>query len=202
MEKNIYDKSNAVERIAAIIIVIWGIVSFLLGYYKVYDNTSSQAFGLNIIAIQTSLILLYFFNKDVKEFFNSINLSTFALIHTWRIFAGWLFISYSDQLPETFINNAAYGDIVAGFLAISVFIFGRKKWAFYVFNIIGLLDFVLAVGTGITLSLLQYPGTKLLTELPLIIIPFFGVPISGLTHIVSLVRLDKMKDLKLTDTIK
>jgi heme/copper-type cytochrome/quinol oxidase subunit 4 len=189
------------ERLVALVILIWGIAAFLLGYNHSFDNTSSVFFGLCIVAIQTTLLLLYFLNKSVKNFFNGINLSTIAILHSWRIFAGWIFISYADQLPKVFVNNAAYGDIIAGFLGIAVFIFGRTKLAYYVFNVVGLIDFILAVGTGITLSLMQLPGTELLTKLPLIIIPFFGVPISGLTHVVSLVRLSKMQNVKLLERV-
>lgn len=201
MELTLKFKPMMMERIAALVIFIWGTGTFLLGYYHTFDNTSSKLFGLCIVGIQTSLILLYFFNKSVSSYLNGINLSTIALLHIWRIFAGWIFIAYAGQLPKTFINNAAYGDIITGFLALGVFLSLRAKWAFYVFNIIGLFDFILAVGTGIVLSLAHTPGTELLQHLPLIIIPFFGVPISGLTHIVSLVRLSKLKDIKLTDHV-
>ena len=201
METSIHSTSIRMERMVAFTIALWGISAFLLGYYRLFDNTSSIFFALCIAAIQTILILLYFFNKPINDFFNGINLSTIAILHTWRIFAGWLFISYSNVLPEAFINNAAYGDIIAGFLGISVFIFGRTKLSFYIFNIVGLIDFILAVGTGILLSLMQVQGTELLTKLPLILITFFGVPVSGLTHVVSLVRLAKMKDIKLSERV-
>nr|WP_294943965.1 hypothetical protein [uncultured Mucilaginibacter sp.] len=194
-------KPANMERLAALVILIWGAASFLFGYYHVFDNTSSKVFGFCIVTVQAVLVLLYFFNTAVNRYLNQISLSTITLIHTWRLFAGWAFIAYAGQLPQTFINNAAYGDLVAGVLAICVFLSGRKKWAFYAFNIIGMLDFMLAVGTGITLSLSNAPGTELLTKLPLIIIPFFGVPISGLTHIVSLTRLLKMKEVGLAGQV-
>lgn len=189
------------EAVVASAVLIWGIATFIFGYNHTFDNSSSLIFGTCILSIQVTLILLYYLSKPVNRFFNGVNLSTIALLHSWRIFAGWIFISYADHLPIAFVNNAAYGDIIAGLLGISVFIFGRTKLAYYVFNVVGLFDFILAVGTGLILSLTHTPGAQLLTALPLIIIPFFGVPISGLTHIVSLTRLAKMKNVKLTERV-
>jgi hypothetical protein len=155
-----------------------------------------------VIIIQTSLVLAYLINKDFKEYCNSIPLKAIAAFHVWRIFAGWIFLSFSGVLSQTFINNAAYGDIIAGLLGLTVFLFGHKKLNYYIFNILGLLDFVIAVGTGITLTIIGDPQMNPIVQLPLIMIPLFGVPLSGITHFISLSRLLKIKTEKITDIIE
>lgn len=155
-----------------------------------------------VIIIQSSLVVAYLINKGFKEYCNSIPLKAIALFHVWRIFAGWVFLSFSGVLSQTFINNAAYGDIISGFLGLTVFLFGHTKLNYYIFNILGLLDFIIAVGTGITLTITGDPQMNPIVQLPLIMIPLFGVPLSGITHFISLFRLSKIKTQKITDIIE
>lgn len=191
-----------VEKRVTLVVVFWAIAAFLLGHFGFFRLLPQPLFGAVVFLLLMGLIVSYGANKPFRDFCNSIPLKMIALFHTWRIFAGWLFLAYSDVLSPTFVNNAAYGDIIAGFLGLAVFVFGHTKRNYYVFNIVGLLDFVVAVGTGITLTVLGDNGMKPIVELPLIVIPLFGVPLSGFTHYVSLSRLVKMGDKKPSDTIE
>ena len=49
----------------------------------------------------------------------------------------------------------------------------------------GFADFVVAVGTGLTYTLLLDPRMNLIAELPMALIPLFGVGLSGASHIVA-----------------
>lgn len=199
--KTIYLKNRRTEGLATLVVITWGLTVFLAGYYNLFKNTALPIFGATVIAIQVSLILLYLYNRPFREFSNAIPLSAIAIFHSWRIIAGWLFLMYAGLLPDAFINNAAYGDIIAGFLGLLVIILGRLKWTYLLFNILGLLDFLLAVGTGLTLTLLGNDDMRHIATLPLILIPLFGVPISGFTHFISLYRIAGMKGKKLNDYI-
>jgi hypothetical protein len=190
------------EKRVTLVVVFWGIASFLLGYFGFFNLIPRPLFGATVVVILTSLILSYQVHKSFREFCNSIPLKAIALFHVWRIFAGWIFLSFADVLSPTFVSNAAYGDIISGFLGLYVFAFGHTKLNYYIFNIVGLLDFVVAVGTGISLTIIGDDGMAPIIQLPLIMIPLFGVPLSGFTHFISLSRLLKMKTNKLTDIIE
>jgi hypothetical protein len=192
---------NNQESKATAIVLTWGILVYLAGYLDLFSQIPLPFFGLSVLAVQLTLILLYFFHTGFRQFSDSIPLSGIALFHAWRIFAGWVFLLWSGKLPETFIENAAYGDIIAGFLGLGVWVAGKTKWSYWLFNLFGAADFVLAVGTGLTLTLLGDTAMRHITILPLILIPLFGVPLSGYTHFVSLYRLVKSKPTSLTDTI-
>lgn len=47
----------------------------------------------------------------------------------------------------------------------------------------------MAVGTGLTLNVLDTPGMSNIAELPLVVLPLFGVPITGAVHVMMLDRL-------------
>lgn len=195
-------QKNNIERRITLIVVFWGIASFLLGYYGFFASIPRPIFGGVVVSLLIILIVVYQNNHTFHEFCNAIPLKAIALFHAWRIFAGWVFLSFNGVLSETFINNASYGDIISGFLGLAVFAFGHTKLNYYIFNIIGLLDFVFAVGTGITLTILGDDGMSPIIQLPLIMIPLFGVPLSGFTHFISLSRLLKMKHKNLTDIME
>lgn len=192
---------NSTEKRIVILLTIWGVASFLLGYFGFFNFIPRPLFGLCVMLILATLVVLYFKNKTFQHYSNQIPLKSIALFHSWRIFAGWIFLSYSDRLPETFVNNAAYGDIIAGFLGLGVLIVGQTKLNYYIFNVLGLIDFFLAVGTGLFLTFAMDPKMDSIIQLPLIMIPLFGVPISGYTHFISLYRLRKIKTQKITDLV-
>jgi len=54
------------------------------------------------------------------------------------------------------------------------------------FHIVGFADFVVAVGTGITLNAVAPESMANIVLLPIAIIPLVGVPLSGATHIAAL----------------
>jgi hypothetical protein len=182
-------KNNQSESIMMVSLIAWGVLSFLAGYTHFFAAFPKPIFGFTVVGIMLVLISLYFLNDPFKSYADQIPLSAIALFHSWRIFAGWLFLAHAGVLSQTFINNAAYGDIIAGFLGLSVFVFGHTKRNYLIFNVLGMLDFVIAVGTGLTLTILGDAEMGKIIELPLIMIPLFGVPLSGITHIISLNRL-------------
>lgn len=198
----IKNQQNNLESSVVTAVVVWGIVSFLLGYYNTFSNLPMPVFGILVVVIQVALILLYMYLKSFRDFADNIPLKSIALFHAWRIFAGWIFIANTGSLSQTFINNAAYGDIIAGFIGLGVFIFGQTKGNYLIFNMLGILDFVIAVGTGLTLTIMGDGSMAKIIQLPIIMIPIFGVPLSGITHIISLNRLFKAKDVKLNQIIK
>ncbi|GAA0872981.1 hypothetical protein GCM10009117_21280 [Gangjinia marincola] len=88
-----------------------------------------------------------------------------------------------------FAYLAGYGDLIAGLMVPVVLYFRDKKISFWLFNIVGFADFLIAVGTGLTFTFSGSNDIENLRLLPLAMIPLFGVPISGLTHIVMFDKL-------------
>jgi hypothetical protein len=183
------NQGNGSDSLIFTVVLAWGLAAFAAGYFEWFTALPRPLFGVTVALIQLSFIVLYFKNSWFKNYSNNISLKSIALFHSWRIFAGWIFLSFEDNLSATFIQNAAWGDIISGFLGISVFIFGHRVWSYWLFNVVGMLDFILAVGTGLTLTILNDAGMEPIVHLPLIMIPLFGVPLSGLTHIISITRL-------------
>lgn len=70
-------------------------------------------------------------------------------------------------------------------LALGVTLLPENRTRYLVFEIFGFADFVAAVGTGLTMFLLHDPRMASIQTLPLALIPFYGVGISGASHIMA-----------------
>ncbi|CCG53602.1 Probable transmembrane protein of unknown function [Flavobacterium indicum GPTSA100-9 = DSM 17447] len=169
---------------------IWLLITLLLGGFEVFSILPRQFFGISVFVTVTTVTLLYFKNKNSKEFVDSISLKQIALVHIFRIIAGLLFLYYSDNLPEAFVSKASYGDIISGLLAILALLFNRK-FLHYIFHLFGLIDLITALSIGTYFNIIGNSKMATIFYLPLILIPLFIVPILLVTHISSLKKLNQ-----------
>ena len=121
-------------------------------------------------------------------------------IHAIRV-AGFLFLALMDMklLPARFALPAGYGDISVGLLALGVvYLLAKEKPYARVlaigWNVLGLLDLVSALTTGILYlgpfaAQLVTSGISPLYLNYVLIVPSFGVPLFALLHIYSLFQI-------------
>jgi hypothetical protein len=112
----------------------------------------------------------------------------------------FLMLYANDKLPGLFAWPAGVGDILVGVLAPVVAIaYARapRENADLVtaWNVFGILDLVLAVGTGFATSPSQFQlldldrPNELVSLFPLVLVPAYLVPLSILLHLASLAKL-------------
>lgn len=89
------------------------------------------------------------------------------------------------MLPTAFWVLAGTGDLAAGSFAAYLLLPPESVRRTLAFHIFGLADFMVAVGTGLTLTLLQDPRKAPIPVLPMALIPLWGVGISDATHIIA-----------------
>ena len=123
----------------------------------------------------------------------AIGLRRLTLFHVWRIPAGGLFLYYasSGELPLLFGLIAGVGDVLAGLGAATLFKRQATEIQLRRIHLFGFADFITAVGTGLTFTLLNDPLMVTLTTLPMALIPLFGVGLSGSSHIIVLSQLKR-----------
>lgn len=133
------------------------------------------------------VLLAYFRVAAFQQWVAAFGLRRLSALHIWRIGATAIFFYYGAHalLPEQFVFNAGWGDLIAGLLAIVAISLPFSLKTYWTFHTIGFADFVLAVGTGMFFAVTGGPGIENLASFPLALIPLFGVPISGATHIMA-----------------
>ena len=146
------------------------------------------AFGMTVGVLVLTACAAWFASPSLRAWGAAQGLRRITALHVWRIPAALAFFWYGAQgaLPETFVRHAAWGDLLAGILAlIVVTALPRSRGAYWTFHVIGMVDFLLAVGTGLAFSLMAVPEMSQIAVLPLAIIPLIGVPLSAATHVAA-----------------
>jgi hypothetical protein len=166
---------------------LWACAVALLAAKGFFSNLVGAPFAMVVAAGIAVPALAYFVIPPVRSFIESVGLYPLTILHTWRIPAALLFFWYGfqGQLPPWFWIPAGIGDFLVGLYATRLF-FRRGDTAFYWrFHVLGFADFVIAVGSGLTHTLLMDPRMAPIALLPLALIPLFGVGISGASHLVA-----------------
>jgi hypothetical protein len=154
------------------------------------------------VAIPLALFLAAYFGlKAFRDFILGADLRFVAAIQAWR-WAGLGFLSLyvNGILPGLFALPAGLGDMAIGFSApwIVLSLVRNPLFAasrrFMIWNILGIIDFVVAVSTA-TLSSGAFPvisalignvTTSPMARLPLVLIPAFMVPFFTMLHLTAL----------------
>jgi hypothetical protein len=157
------------------------------------------------IAIGVAAPLILFFaslrlSKSFREFVLSLDLRLIAGIQAWR----WAGLGFLDLyaykvLPAVFALPAGLGDMAIGFTApwIMLALVRQPGFAasgtFIRWNILGILDLIVAISIGTVSSVLATgaPGeisTAPMATLPLLLIPAFLVPLFLMLHTTALMQ--------------
>ena len=208
MPKN---KRLGISIAITLVLVGWFSLVFVLGNNGFFAETPLKVpteflIGTNIhvpnilftFLLIYGIIIIVFFSKILQPVFDALPQHWLIGIQTYRI-VGYSFLTLYSMglLPGEFALPAGYGDMIVGFTAplVAYLFFLKKpysKMLAIAWNIIGILDLVVAIGIGI----LAYPlpfqvlSTEVSTEIfalfPLVMIPAFAVPLAALLHLASL----------------
>jgi hypothetical protein len=187
MDREIEIRKRRGTRVLLTVLAIWGLavaVAAQAGVYRaIYPLLLAPIIALGIVVP----VIAYAMSKGFRAYIEAIGLRPLTAFHIWRIAAALLFFWYGahDLLPQVFVQNAAWGDLIAGLLALGVTLLPESRNRYLVFHIFGFADFVVALSTGLTLFLLSDPRMAGIQTLPMALIPLYGVGISGASHIIA-----------------
>ena len=178
---------------ARVPVLVWATVALWFFAVVIGAETGflSQLYQPLIAAIVASTIVLptlaYYLSDGFRAYVESIGHRRIILFHTWRVPAALLFFWFGaqGQLPPAFWILAGTGDLIAGINAAWVVARPENAKSYLSFHRFGFADFVVAVGTGLTFTLLSDPRMAPIAVLPMALIPLFGVGISGATHLMA-----------------
>jgi hypothetical protein len=143
-------------------------------------------------------------SQRVQSLIDAVPFSWLTAIQVYRAL-GAMFVGLwaADRLPGEFALPAGWGDIIVGLSAIPVALMAAaghrsSPAALRAWNLFGVADLVVAVGTGFLTSpgpyqLLAFDRPNLLiSAYPLVMVPIFAVPLSFILHIAGFVKLRRM----------
>lgn len=186
--------------IAAAVLAVWFALVVALGADGVFVSPPG-ALPLPIAAAVSAPVIAFLLalrlSRRFRQLVLSIDLRLTVGIQAWR-FAGFGFLALYAYgvLPGMFALPAGIGDIAIGVTApwLLLALGRRPRFAisrtFVAWNLLGVLDLVVAVCTGVLGSVLALgvPGEltmRPMAELPLVLIPGFLVPVFVMLHLAA-----------------
>jgi hypothetical protein len=186
------------------VLAIWGVAVCVAAETGLYGAMPPLLLAPLIALGIVIPVIVYAMSERFRAYIAAIGLRSITAFHIWRIAAALVFFWYgaNNLLPEAFVRNAGWGDFIAGFLALFVVMLPENRTRYLIFHIVGFADFVVAVGTGLTLFLLNDPRMAAIQTLPMALIPLYGVGISGASHIMAFDLLRQGAGSKLNRTVE
>lgn len=181
----------------AAVVTIWGALVGALSVTGGLSRIPLVVIPALVVAGIAVPLLVVSRSPEMRRIVREVDLSHLTWFNVWRVPAAIAFFAVGAQglLPVQFVANAAWGDLIAGLLA-PVVVLGAARLAararvraYLAFHIFSFGDFVVAVGTGLTFTLLGDPLMRTLLDTPMPLIPLWGVPITGTISILALHRL-------------
>jgi hypothetical protein len=193
--------------IVAIVLTAWFLIVLGAGSAGVFDAGPGRAplpVLLAVVGPPLIFAVAYRVSRAVRDFALGVDLRLLTAIQAWRV-VGVMFLGlYAfGLLPGVFAWPAGLGDAAVGIaapFALLAIVRGAPTWRTQVtwLNIAGLVDFLVALGTGVltsnsALGLLSDGASRAsLGQLPLSLVPTFAVPLWTIFHLISLLQLRRL----------
>jgi hypothetical protein len=179
------------------IIIAWFLFALSASALHLFQNDSSRIGAAVGIAALVPIVVFsqrFAASESFRRFAMSLNPRILTSVQAGRLL-GFTFVLLEARgvLPAVFALPAGYGDMAIG--ATAAFVAWRladpaHRSSFILWQILGILDLVIAVSTGTTAAWLspQGPSTAPMTVLPLSLIPTFLVPLFVMLHIICIAQ--------------
>lgn len=190
-----------IRLLVELALALWLALVFVLGAEGAFVRPPGTPplpilFGATIPLVL--FLAAYFASSAFKAFVLDSDLRLGAAIQGWRVAGlGFLALYAQGVLPGQFAVPAGLGDIAIGVTAPWIVLalvrqpaFSRSR-LFVTWNLLGILDLIVAVGTGALSSglLAGFTGsatTAPMARLPLLFIPAYLVPLFVMLHLAAL----------------
>ncbi|HTQ31703.1 MAG TPA: hypothetical protein VMI53_10890 [Opitutaceae bacterium] len=176
-----------------LLLAAWGLAATAAGVFHLFFRVPPFVIPVLVASLTTALTVAALRPTWIGDAVGQIRLRPLLAIHLVR-FIGFYFLWLHTQgrLPAEFADRAGWGDIVAAAGALGLLFWpdgpGFRR-ALAVWNVIGLADLVVAVGTGGWLSFVRHGSMAELRVLPMVLVPLWLVPMAMSSHFVIFRRL-------------
>jgi hypothetical protein len=190
------------RNLAVSVLVAWFLFILAGSLLGLFDSEPRPPIPLGLAAVipVAAFALCYLASARFREFALSLNLQVLTLVQTWRVLGLVFVIEYwRGSLPGMFALPAGWGDFAIGITAPLVALWRGPfpRTTLIVWNVLGILDLVLAVSLGVLSSatpagiLAGDVSTRIMGQFPLSLIPAFFVPLLLIVHLISLAQIGR-----------
>jgi len=179
------------------LVIAWFVLALTASSLHLFQNNDNRI-GLAVaFAAGTPIVvfsLWFAASQNFRRFALSLNPQTLTSAQSWRVI-GFIFLLLEAHrvLPAVFAFPAGYGDMFIGVTASYVawkLADPAHRNNFILWQLLGILDLVIAVSIGTTAALISPQGPTMapMTVLPLSLIPTFLVPLFTILHVICIAQ--------------
>lgn len=173
---------------------VWLIAALIVGRLGLLQRLPLPAGPAVLLALTALLLLGAARLPRLRDWLNGLDLRVLVAFHLTRFVGVYFLLLYSrDELPFDFAVKGGWGDILTAALALLICVAplgeALRRRAITIWNVIGFVDIMMVVFYAARNGLAGNPQMKLLTVLPLSLLPTFLVPIIIATHLLIFRRL-------------
>ena len=195
--------THGVRNLTLAVLAVWFLFALGGSLLGLFDSGPRPPLLLGLAAAVpvAAFVVCYLTSAEFRDFVLSLDLRGLALAQTFRVVGIVFVILYSlGALPGAFALPAGWGDFAIGITAPVVAWYWKRPFpyrTFIVWNVLGSLDLVDALGLGVLASASPVGilggdvTTRLMGEFPLSLIPTFFVPLLLILHLICFARVGK-----------
>jgi hypothetical protein len=179
------------------LIIVWFVFAWSASALHLFQNNANRI-GLAVaFAAGTPIVvfsLWFAASQNFRRFALSLDPKILTSAQSWRIIGfTFLLLEAHRVLPAVFALPAGYGDmfigVTASYVAWKLADPAHRNY-FILWQLLGILDLVIAVSVGTTAAFIDPQGPPMLpmTVLPLSLIPTFLVPLFMILHVICIAQ--------------
>jgi hypothetical protein len=200
--------------VVAVVLGLWLAGVVLLGAAGAFvrpPGTPPYPIAIGVMAPLIVFLVAFWVSAAFRKFVTGADLRLLTIIQAWR-WAGFSFIGLYvyGVLPGLFAWPAGLGDMAIGFTApwIALALVRQPGFAasrrFVIWNLLGILDLVVAVSiaTLLTMGIVGGGSVAPMAQLPLLLIPAYLVPLFIMLHLSALLQARRVVQLPRSEGTK
>jgi hypothetical protein len=188
---------NRYGKISVALIAAWLAGAVAAAEFGIFQRDGNRLGATVGIAASWPIVLFVAWfagSKGFREFAMGLSARTLTWLQTGRVM-GFVFVMLGMRglLPTRFAWPAGYGDTFIGLTAGLVawkLATAQRRGIFILWQGLGILDLMTAVGLGVTTGIVDPHGISMaaITGLPLSLIPTFFVPLYFIFHVICIAQ--------------
>ena len=195
------DRSTVLQYLVWIVLACWLVIVLVLGArgaFVVPAGTPPYPIAIGVVAPLLVFLAAVWVSSAFRSFVMAADLPLLTAVQAWR-FAGFGFLALFAHgvLPGVFAWPAGLGDMAIGLTApwLALTLARRPgfaaSWLFVIWNLLGILDLIGAVGSAAANQMLATGAAgevavAPMAQMPLLLVPAYLVPPFFIWHLTAL----------------
>lgn len=183
----------AVSLLIRVLFWLWFGAALAAGHFLVLQRVSALALPALTLFLAALPVLAYLRLRAIRSWVDAVDLRALVLLHVTRLAAIYLLVLHQrGEMPRALVMPGALGEIIVAVMALPVALApladAARHRAIVIWNVVGLVGLLLAQLNAVRLALATPADVRVLTTLPVSLLPTFLVPLLLATHVVILAR--------------